>query len=313
MNIKQLNQMPITEYLDSVGIAASYKKGENYWYISPIRESERSPSFKVNTTLNRWYDYSLQQGGKLFDLAQRLNPALDLNTLVRTLSDVFLFAQQNPVAHILAKPIYHSVHSGTSTSPAIIINNVRPLGGNSAITEYLENRGIDIEIAAPFCEEVYYEIGDRNYFAIGFENQSGGYELRSRFFKGSSSPKDITHFQNGNQSVCVLEGFMDFLSLLTLRKQSPIRSDFLILNSVSFVDRSIEMLRNYRDVFLYLDHDSAGRKAQTTYQEADLNIIDASGSYHQFKDLNEYLLDKQSTQLEEKQSRHLKRSRGLSL
>ena len=106
---------------------------------------------------------------------------------------------------------------------------------------------------------------------------------------------------------------MDFLSLLTLRKQSPIRSDFLILNSLSFVDRSIEMLRNYRDVFLYLDHDSAGRKAQTTYQEADLNIIDASGSYHRFKDLNEYLLDQQSTQLEEKQSRHLKRSRGLRL
>ena len=305
MNIKQLNQIPISDFLDKIGIVASYQKGGNYWYISPVREPEHTPSFRVNTKINRWYDYGLQQGGKLFDLAKKLNPNLDASDLISKVSDIFMFEQQYP----FTRPIYPHVQPEKSISSAIVINEVRPLGSNKAIIEYLQNRGIDVGISKPYCEEVYYQIEDRSYFAAGFKNRSGGYELRSQYFKGSSSPKDMTHIENGKQSVCVLEGFMDFLSLLTLRKESPVRSDFLILNSVSFVDRSVDTLKSYRNVFLYLDHDNAGRKALGKYEAAGLNIIDASGTYQKFKDLNEYLLDWQSRQQEQNQRKDLRKSR----
>ncbi len=311
MNIKQLNQIPISDFLDKIGVVASYQKGGNYWYISPVREPEHTPSFRVNTKINRWYDYGIQQGGKLFDLAQKLNPHLDASDLISKVSDIFMFEQQYPLLHSFTRPIYPHVQQEISISPAIIISEVRPLGGNKAITAYLQNRGIDLGISKPYCEEVYYQIEGRSYLAAGFKNRSGGYELRSQYFKGSSSPKDISHIENGNQSVCVLEGFMDFLSLLTLRKESQVRSDFLILNSVSFVDRSLDILKNYRNVFLYLDHDHAGRKALEKYEAAGLNTIDASGTYQKFKDLNEYLLDQQPRQQEAKQRKDLKKSRGL--
>ena len=186
--------------------------------------------------------------------------------------------------------------------PAIIISEIKSLGNNPAITNYLECRGIALDTARPYCKEVYYQLDNKQYFTAGFENRSGGYELRNLYFKGSSSPKDITHIQNGSKSVCVLEGFIDFLSLLTLQKSiHPIRSDFLILNSVSMAEKSLDTLKVYRNVFLYLDLDSAGRKTQEKYQSAGLKTVDASGIYENFKDINDYLMDQKLSRKEVQQ------------
>lgn len=314
MNIKQLNQLPIKEFLDKIGIAASYQKGESYWYISPIRGREQSPSFKVNTGLNRWYDYGIMQGGKLFDLAQRLDPNLDVSSLIEKINGLFLFEQQNPGARIFSLPIQPSVTIESGKPPAVIINEIKPLGNNPAISSYLQNRGIAVDLARHYCKEVYYQLGEKQYFAVGFENRSGGYELRSRYFKGSSSPKDITYIENGGKSICVLEGFMDFLSLLTLQKNTrQVHSDFLVLNSVSLADRSLDILTGYRNVFMYLDHDDAGKRVEEKYELAGLKTVDASGIYQGYKDLNEFLINQKPVRKEVKQRQEYKKSQGLGM
>ena len=38
----------------------------SYWYISPLRD-EKTPSFKVNRTMNHWYDFAEGKGGNLVD------------------------------------------------------------------------------------------------------------------------------------------------------------------------------------------------------------------------------------------------------
>jgi hypothetical protein len=314
MNIKQLNQLPIKEFLDKIGIAASYQNGESYWYISPIRGRENSPSFKVNMALNRWYDYGIMQGGKLFDLAQRLDPNLDVSCLIEKINGLFLFEQQNPGVRLFSVPIQPCVTAESNKTPAVVIKEIKPLGNNPAISSYLQNRGIAVDLARRYSKEVYYQIGEKQYFAAGFENRSGGYELRSRYFKGSSSPKDITYIENGGKSICVLEGFMDFLSLLTLQKnRRPVHSDFLVLNSVSLVDRSLDILAGYRNAFLYLDHDDAGKRVQEKYQLAGLKTVDASGIYQGYKDLNEYLINQKPVQKEVKQRQEYKKSQGLGM
>ena len=61
------------------------------------------------------------------------------------------------------------------------------------------------------------------YFAIGFPNTAGGYEVRNPFFKGCVAPKDITHIrqQGVPRNMCYLfEGFMDYLSFLTIRMKN---------------------------------------------------------------------------------------------
>ncbi|MCF2490747.1 toprim domain-containing protein [Dyadobacter sp. CY347] len=313
MNIKQLNQLPITDFLSKIGVDPSYKRGESQWYVSPIREPEHSPSFKVNTAINRWYDYALMQGGKLFDLAERLYPNQDASSLVEKLNSLFLFEQQMPNHALSAKPILPRVTEPV-TAAAITINEVKPLGNNPMITSYLESRAIAIDVAKRYCKEVYYQLEDKQYFAAGFENRSGGYELRNAYFKGSTSPKDITHIENGAQSICVVEGFMDFLSLLTLQKNiHPIRSDFLVLNSVGMADRSLDILEGYRSIFLYLDHDNAGRKTQEKYESAGLKTVDASIIYKQYKDVNDYLVSQKSSQGKVKKQQAIKKSGGLHL
>jgi 5S rRNA maturation endonuclease (ribonuclease M5) len=43
-------------------------------------------------------------------------------------------------------------------------------------------------------QEVYYQVNSKNFFALGFKNDSNGYELRSKYYKGSlkGSIKDLT-------------------------------------------------------------------------------------------------------------------------
>jgi hypothetical protein len=312
MNIKQLNELPITDFLSKIGVEPSYTKGENYWYLSPIREPEHSASFRVNMTINRWYDYALLKGGKLFDLAEQMFPNLDASSVVEKIYGLFLFERQNHPVTILSQPIRQSVTEKQPSIPAIIIRDIKPLGNNPAISSYLATREISLEVARPHCKEVYYRIGDNNYFAVGFENRSGGYELRSEYFKGSTSPKDITHIAHGHKSVCVLEGFTDFLSLLALRQPEPVRSDFVILNSVALAERSLDILRNYRTVFAYPDHDAAGNRLLEKFEHAGTNCIDASGIYQNYKDLNQMLVASKASEEQAWQQRP-KRSRGLRM
>ena len=64
----------------------------------------------------------------------------------------------------------------------------------SLIHIYLrEVRKIDLAVASGYLRHIHYEVGGREYSAIGFPNRSGGYELRDdNAFKGTIAPKDIS-------------------------------------------------------------------------------------------------------------------------
>lgn len=310
MTCEQAKEIAIVELLEHCHIRPAYTRGQDHWYLSPLRD-ENTPSFKVNTKLNLYYDHGTGKGGDIIDLGRALFKC-DTKTLLEKLgSGLFSFQQQLP-----SDPNQHIVESVTpdNRQPAIQITGTKDLGNSTAIGQYLQSRGIDLAIARLYCRQVHYQVGDKNYFAAGFANRSGGYELRSPYFKGSSSPKDITHIENGSKSICVLEGFMDLLSLLTLQKNTrPVLSDFLILNSVSLADRSLDTLAGYRNVFLYLDHDEAGKRVEEKYQLAGLKTVDASGTYQGYKDLNEYLINQKPVQKEVKQRQEYKKSQGLGM
>ncbi|ELR70197.1 hypothetical protein C900_03882 [Fulvivirga imtechensis AK7] len=52
MNIQQLNEQPIVDFLEMEGIYPRIKRGVSWWYISSIRPLEKTPSFKVDTRIN---------------------------------------------------------------------------------------------------------------------------------------------------------------------------------------------------------------------------------------------------------------------
>ncbi|WP_239022969.1 toprim domain-containing protein [Pontibacter mangrovi] len=171
----------------------------------------------------------------------------------------------------------------------IRVLETKPLEAGSLLAVYLEQRGIARETAAPYCREVRFSIGARQYEAIGFANRSGGYELRNAWFKGSSSPKDITFVDKGAGTLCLLEGFMDFLSLMEMRPHLRHTANFLILNSLSQLGKSLEVLGQHSKVLLFLDRDQTGRRVTERLLGSEFNCRDASAFYRKHKDVNEHL------------------------
>ena len=180
---------------------------------------------------------------------------------------------------------------------------------NPVLLDYLKERGILPGIAEKACKEVHFLSKGKWYFAVAFANRSGGYEIRNKYLKGSIAPKEITHIRNGGDRCIVLEGFMDYLSYLTLRTgrhgnhQTPENSpDYVVLNSVGNVSKAIPLLKEYKIAFCLLDNDPAGRKAFHEMEEAGCPVKDKSACYKDYNDLNDYLLGKKMGQ--ENRARH---------
>ena len=152
-----------------------------------------------------------------------------------------------------------------------------------------------------------YQTDGKPYFAVGFPNRSGGYEIRNKFFKGCIAPKDITHIrQEQTKETCYLfEGFMDYLSFLTLRlERCPGRpeldgQDYIVLNSTARLSKAIRPLGGYESIHCFLDNDKAGMEAvQELREEYGMRIRDASHIYGGYNDLNDFLCGKRSGQAE---------------
>ena len=84
MEIQNIKQISITEYLQQQGYSPARVQGIHFWYCSPLR-NESTPSFKVNTERNQWYDFGTGEHGDIIDLVCALqhctmNEAIELLT-----------------------------------------------------------------------------------------------------------------------------------------------------------------------------------------------------------------------------------------
>ena len=294
MTITDVKQIRISDYLHSLGYNPVKQQGGNLWYKSPFRQ-ESEPSFKVNTDLNLWYDFGAGKGGNIIALAQELYASDDLRYLLEKI------AEQAP--HV--RPVSFSFGQQSFSQPSFQQLEVRELA-HPALLRYLQGRGINIELAKRECKELHFTHNGKPYFAIGFPNVAGGYEVRNSFFKGCIAPKDITHIrQQGEprEKCLVFEGMTDYLSFLTLRmKNCPTmpdldRQDYVVLNSVSNVSKAIDTLHGYERIHCLLDNDEAGIRAyQELRKELSGRLRDFSDNYRGYKDLNDYLCGKPLSQ-----------------
>ena len=278
MDTRQMREIPIADFLNAMGIHPTKQKGNALWYSAPYR-TERTPSFKIDTAKNVWFDFGTGKGGDIFDLAGEFIGSEDF--LLRAAF----------IAKSGMSPLLVMEQLQRSEKKEAVFEDIwtRPLL-NSRLLGYLEERGINAHVAIPNCEEVRYRVRGKRYYTIGFRNMSGGLELRNRIFKGCIPPKDISLKRNSSDVCAVFEGFMDYLSAMQL---GIIASDWLVLNSVSNVEKAVRVLHGYERIECYLDNDDAGRRTlerlRTDFGE---KVIDHSSMYADHKDLNEFLLSK---------------------
>ena len=283
-DLSRIKRYPIVEYLERKGIKPVRKTPTYAMYRSPLRE-ETHPSFKVDTEKNLWIDYAEGRGGSIIDLCMRMEGC--------TLSEAIRLLGQN--APVNGTYSFLNDFVPNNSQPVMAVNGARRLEISDTLPPYFQEyltkeRCIDLEKAMPFLKCISYEVRGRHYQAIGFANLSGGYELRDdKTFKGTIAPKDITPiFTDRAEPVCIFEGFMDFLSFLSMKEE--ITNHCLVMNSVSNVARTIRYLndRHLTHIRTFLDNDEAGRRAVQDFIKAGFHVEDINIHYKDFKDLNEY-------------------------
>jgi len=282
MNCKDANAMSIAGFLMSKGINPDKPSGNNFWYCSPLR-NEIDPSFKVCRIKNVWFDYGTGTGGHLVDLVCKMYN-VDVPGALLVLSGAVA-----EISHLSFSDKQESFEPETK----IEIKHIQQLQ-NQALIQYMASRKINTAFASKYCNEMYYKTNtsDKQYFSIAFENDSHGYEIRNKYFKGSTSPKDITTIPGENSfAVNVFEGFMDFLSGLTYYKTNQATCDTIVLNGVGFIDRFIELMPKYTKINLYLDNDRAGKETTAVIQNIRPDAVNRSQIiYPGFKDFNEFII-----------------------
>ena len=288
-DLSRIKRYPIVEYLERKGIKPVRSTPAYALYHSPLR-AETHPSFKVDTEKNLWIDYAEGKGGSIIDLCMRLEGC----TLLEAIR---ILGQNAPdITHVPRRESVQGSSKQESIRQAVSTSGVRRLIEVSDtlpphLLKYLEeDRCINLEKAMPFLRCISYEVRGQHYQAIGFANQSGGYELRDNgTFKGTIAPKDITPiFADRAEPVCIFEGFMDFLSFFSMKEE--VIHHCLVMNSVSNVAKAIRYLNDQHltHIRAFLDNDDAGKRATNDFIRAGFKVEDMSVHYRNFKDLNEY-------------------------
>lgn len=294
LTIAEAKQLDLVAYLSSLGYEPARIRNNDYWYLSPLRQ-EKTPSFKVNRKQNRWFDHGVGSGGNLVDFAIQYHHCT-IGELLQKLRSGLSFQ----------KPLSHDPQTLQKEKEKLRVLDHFALRSCSLL-RYLKQRRISIDIAEQYCCELRYELAEKTYYGIGFKNDAGGYEIRNPYFKGSSSPKDITSYNNGSNEVLVFEGFMDFLTFKTIHKSGvENKANIVVLNSLSFLEKARSFMEQHTSIRLYLDRDAGGQNCSRQALSWNGRYSDESTLYQHYKDLNDWAMH---MGVEQKQACHAKMQR----
>ena len=277
MNCKQFNSISLEEVLQILGHLPTKQTEKEAWFLNPF-STENQASFKLDKRNNIWYLYSEGIGGNNTDFMIKYLNASVKEVLEWAENQIFSsFHQQN-----FPNQKLENLHKNYEI---IEVKEIQ----HPALMEYLRTR--KVENQTEFLKEIHYQMNDKNYFGIGFKNNSGGYEIRNKYSKICLGKKDVSTIKNGSGNVKIFEGFFDFLSFKNIEnflEKEP--SDYIILNSVSMIHNIKNSLGNYENIELYFDNDEAGNRAVKMLKNELENIEDCRVLYSDLKDLNEYLI-----------------------
>ena len=285
MNCKQFNSISLEEVLQILGHLPTKQTEKEAWFLNPFA-TENHASFKLDKRNNIWYLHSEGIGGNNTDFMQKY-----LNASVK---EVLEWAENQIFSSFHQQKDYHKKEELPTNNYTIIeLKDIQ----HPALLEYLKFRKVENQTA--FLKEIHYQMNDKNYFGIGFKNDSDGYEIRNKYAKICLGKKDITTIKNDSGNVKIFEGFIDFLSFKNVEnflEKEP--SNYIILNSVSMISTLKNSLENYKKIELYFDNDEAGNRAVEMLKNKLEKVEDGRILYKDFKDLNEWAMS--STKLEEK-------------
>jgi len=266
----------INDYLPAIGIMPVKEKGLNKrfkWYKVRV---ENTASCRVENGI-RWKDFGSGKGGDIIDLVEEINQCSTPDALEILSRNFSSLSRQIIIAPEEEKRETFEIIKKTGLT-------------NNILNRYIESRCIDFEVAKRHLEVLYYTHKNREYFTLGFKNDSGHYEARNSIFKTCIGKKDITSFIAGKSTVKLFEGQYDFMSYETIFGLEE-SDGYIVLNSVSMLDKVMPLLSQFNSIEIYFDNDDSGKKATGRVIESYPDAVDCSSLYKGgYNDLNEFLI-----------------------
>lgn len=162
--------------------------------VQVTAEKRKRGIFKVNTTMNSWFDFGMGKGGNIITLASYLYASDNLP---------YLLTRWRSKRPMYARPTFLSL----SKLPSRVLRDWR-LGelNHPALLRYLSERNIDLCIARKECVELHFSHNGKNYFAIGFKNSRAVTRFVTDSSKGCMSPR-TSHISDSKASQDTLAMF----------------------------------------------------------------------------------------------------------
>jgi len=280
MEAKEIREKSIVEYLSSLGIKPVRETGFSYVYMSPFR-GESFPSFHVRKKNGKWKDFGNDLGGNIIDLVMSLKN-VDFKEAMNILGN----------DQVISLPEYEKpIKPPTEGIQIVSVNEIH----SESLIQYVESRGMPIDLCRRHCSQIEFRFPHgkrpgRINSAIGFKNDSGGWELRSSFWKVSNSPKDIKTIKGVENTTMIFEGFFDLLSAYVFFKKEKFKSDVIVLNSLGYITTLIPILKEADNNFLFIDNGKAANEKIEKLREEGVNLEDCRHYFSGHGDMNEFLV-----------------------
>ena len=283
------DNISIVDLLTNLGYDPPKPTGKERIYLSMLRESDTTPSFSVNEKAGTWYDHGEGQGGNIIDFGIRYWPQLPFPEVLKKIIDVT--NTDSPAEH---RNFERKVK--VPGEPNYAISEIKELGNNISLMDYLESRKV-LSAAKGRLQEIYYYVENenkirKNFFAAGWLNETGSWEVRNPYFKGCLGHKGLTFLPDSDKRIAVFEGYFNYLSWVT---DNPFATEsVLVLNSLALLQSGIAKTEPFDNVYLFLDNDTSGLKATNTFRAAVPRAIDCSGIYKGYNDYNDKIVSENS-------------------
>ncbi len=293
MNIQQAKSIPLETILSQWGHEPTRTKGHETWYFSPLRQ-EKTPSFHIDNKNQIWFDFGEGKGGTIIDLVMSW---LQARGRPSSISDALKWLDGQPS---FPKSDFKKPTSNQTKHPKIYrFLEDKPLA-HPKLFEYLQSRAIDLDIACVYLREarLWHRQKQKEYYGLSFGNDKGGVEFRNPFMKSSFGKKAITTIEGQTDtSLHLFEGFMDFLSLLTIYEAEKPNSKVIVLNSLSLQSGLLTKLDDFTGtIYSWYDNDKAGQGATQQLLSWSgtrdaIQIKPMNDSYESYKDVNEWVMN----------------------
>lgn len=324
MNSNQAKQLSLPEIMSLLGYepVKERKGGYELWYLSPFR-SEKEASFITSFLGGKWIwnDFG-DIGGTVIDFIMRHEGFTSVKEALAFLDKMFqgnLFTKPSSKRVGDLHPNHPDLFSfkqqrreAADRAPAE--RELRFLEAhtikNPIINHYLEKeRCIPKNVADCYLLEVKYRNlkNQKDYFAFGMKNESGGYEIRAASdqysFKSALQVRDISLLPGRypeRKIVNIFEGMTDFLSLLVMYNTLQLSGDAIVMHSLSSFARTKEVIEQqaYETINTFLDNNKAGEEGTKRFKETFTGKVESqSHLFVPYTDLNDALVANQASGL----------------